>query len=109
MKRFNELIQIKEFFDSQYKKHEYLYPYIAPKDQNQFKRFTSHVMNTPALLGSMYEILSKSSSVRSILQENFPEDIELEIYIASDDTYSSLVIQGTLKDYIKREHIDFEY
>ena len=109
MKRLNELIQIKHIFDSQYKKDKYLYTYIAPKDQNQFIRFTSHVMNTPALTGSMYEILSNNNSVRSILQENFPGDIELEIYIATDDRYSALAFQGALRDYIKRNNIDFEY
>ncbi len=34
--------------------------------------------------------------------------IELELYMASNDSYSSIMFNGSLADYIQQEQIEFE-
>jgi len=108
-KQYFKLEQVKENFKV-YNKHPHIiYLYIAPKAEDLFKNFYSIVSELPTNSSSLYEILNNESTVRSILLKYFPDETELDIYIASNDTNSSIFINGTLRDYIQQEGIEFDF
>ena len=63
----------------------------------------------PTWTSSMYEVLSDDQLILRLLIENFPLDTEMEIYVSSNDCFSSIRIKCTLQEYIKREKIAFTY
>lgn len=108
MKEWEKLNRTRVEFEP-YIKGKAVYTYIAPKNKQLYTKFFNIAQNLPALSGSMAEILSNGSKVRKILTDNFPKDTELEIYFATDDTYSSISLKGTLQQYIDRNNIHFDY
>ena len=74
-----------------------------------YNRFINAINNSPSISGTLFEILNNGTLVRKYLKELFPEEIDLDIYIATDDRYSTFVINGTLRNYLQRERIDFDY
>lgn len=85
-----------------------VYTYIAPKDKTLYARFLNLVVNFPDA-SSIYEVLSDETIIEELLEDEFDEKTELEIYVGTDDTSTQIFINGTLKEYIKRETITFEY
>lgn len=74
-----------------------------------YNRFINTINNSPSILGTLFEILNNGTLVRKYLNDLFPKEIDLDIYIATDDRYSNYVINGTLRSYLQRENIDFDY
>ncbi len=86
-----------------------IYTYLAPTDPELFNKFCELVREQPTRSQTICEVLGDLDQVCNILVNNFPKETELETYIASKDTCTSLILKGTLRDYIKSENIDFDY
>lgn len=86
-----------------------VYTFIAPKDKSSYERFFRLAANTSTYSSSLYEVLSDNNHILEILINNFPEDTDLEIYTATNDTMTPIFAKGSLKDYIIKKGIQFEY
>ncbi len=106
-KTYNDLLEVKGRFQPYIKNPDLVYTYIAPKDQQIYDRFIGYVGRSPGM--SLYTILVDQGRVLQVLQDlDMLNSSELEIYVASNDSYSSIVINGTLADYIQYEQIEFD-
>lgn len=103
------LMEIKTRFQSYIKEPRMMYTYIAPKQKQLFDKFFSIAAEQPTLSSSMYEVLSKNELTNAILIKYFSQTTDLEIYIASNDAYSSVMFNGTLREYIESNNIQFDY
>ena len=110
MKDYKHLLKIKERFQPFIKNQDLLYTYIAPKDKDKYELFFNIAGQEPTCSSTMYEVLCNNKVLEKILNDlGFLNNSELEIYIASKDINTPIMINGTLKQYIERENIDFDY
>ncbi len=109
MTKFEKLLQVKNEFQGHIKNPKLIYTYIAPSHEADFKLFSSIVNELPTSTNSFYEILNDDGKVEKIIAENFSDNSELDIYIASNDIHSVVRLAGTLREYIESEKIDFDY
>lgn len=85
------------------------YTYIAPKDKESYFTFLASIYNSSAT-HSLYLRLSKPEVVRKILKDiGLLENVELEIYIATNDQHSTDWVNQTLQEYINEKEINFQY
>ena len=106
-KTYNDLLEVKGRFQPHIKNPNLIYTYIAPKDQQEFDRFFVYVSRLPGI--SYSTILSDQGKMQQVLQDlDMLNNNQLELYVASNDSNSPLMIKGTLTDYIQIEQIDFE-
>jgi hypothetical protein len=82
------------------------YLFIAPSDKKAFNTFIHIVGSQPNLTNSYYETLTNNELVFELLTKHFSPDIELDIYITSIEP---IMITSKLRDYIKKNGVDFEY
>lgn len=108
-KNYQQLIEVKNKFQSKIKNPKLEYTFIAPKEEKQFSNFMAIVERQPTISGSFYEILNNPNKVEELLINNFPISIELDIYYRTNDIFSNLIFEGTLREYIKKEGLNFEY
>ncbi len=107
MYNFDQLVkkmeEFKPFLDDMH------FTYIAPKNKEEYYTFLASIYNSSAT-HSLYLRLSKPEVVRKILKDTgLPENIELEIYIATNDQHSTVWINKTLQEYINEKEINFQY
>ncbi|MFP3860888.1 MAG: hypothetical protein ACLFUW_08710 [Bacteroidales bacterium] len=106
LKQFDRLVEKMNEFQP-YLDNETLYTYIAPKDKEKFFRFLASIYHSSAT-HSLYLRLSNTETVKKILHDlHFPEDTELEIYVASNDTLSTQWYNKSLQEFIKEKSINF--
>ena len=85
------------------------FTYIAPRDKEKYYTFLASIYNSSAT-HSLYLRLSKPEVVRKILKDiDLLENVELEIYIATNDQHSTDWINKTLQEYISEKEINFQY
>ena len=104
-----QLLEIKSRFQPYITNPKLSYTFLAPKDEKQYEIFYMIAAEQPTWTSSMYEVLSDDQLILRLLIENFPLDTEMEIYVSSNDCFSSIRIKCTLQEYIKREKIAFTY
>lgn len=108
-KTYNDLLEVKRRFQPHIKNPDLIYTYIAPKDKEEYDRFFDYASRRPTIGMSLYEILADQGKVQQVLQNlDMLNNSELELYVASNDSYSSIMINSTLVDYIQHERIEFE-
>ena len=85
------------------------FTYIAPKGKEEYYRFLAGIYNSSAT-HSLYLRLSDPEVVKQILKnQGLLENVELEIYIATNDQLSTDWINKSLQEYIQEKEIDFQY
>ena len=85
-----------------------MYTYIAPKDREKYFRFLERIYNS-SVSGSLYKVLSNHEMVRKLLKNlGYLEDAELEIYVATNDKYTTVWSNCTLQEYIEKENLRFD-
>ncbi|MGM0498158.1 MAG: hypothetical protein ACQESJ_09595 [Bacteroidota bacterium] len=107
MDNFDQLVkkmeEFKPFLDNM------RFTYIAPRDKEQYYTFLASIYNSSAT-HSLYLRLSNPEVVRKILKDlGLLENVELEIYIATNDQHSTAWINKPLREYIKEQEINFQY
>jgi len=108
MEDFDQLMQKQQAFQSFLKDTRYLYTYIAPKDREKYFKFLERIYNS-TVSSSLYKILTKPDTVRKLLDNlGYLEDTELEIYVATNDKYTTVWSNCTLREYIEKENIRFD-
>jgi len=100
------LKEIKRKFQPKIDKPELFYTFIAPKDNIEYDKFIEIVSGKPGW--SLSSILRDEIKVDEILETYFGSSDEFELYIMSEDKNTAMIIQGTVRDYIKKEGIDFK-
>ncbi|MCF8336020.1 MAG: hypothetical protein K9H65_05405 [Bacteroidales bacterium] len=107
MGNFDQLLRKQEAFSS-FLNSDYLYTYIAPKDREKYFRFLESIYNS-SVSSSLYKMLSDPETVRKLLKSlGYLEDTELEIYVATNDKYSTVWSNCTLQEYIEKENLQFD-
>lgn len=107
MEGFDQLLHKQQAFQSFLKNNRYLYTYIAPKDREKYFRFLERIYNS-TISSSLYKILTNPDTVRKLLKNlGYLTDTELEIYVATNDKYSTVWSNCTLQEYIDKENIQF--
>ena len=107
MTQFERLLIKRSKFQGFIKNSKLVYTYIAPKNEKDFGIFLSIVYNLPTTTNSLFEILSNTNKIEQILFEHFSENTELQIYVSSNDTHTSLSFNVTLEEYVKNENLEF--
>ena len=107
MNNYDQLVrkmeEFQQFIDEMH------FTYIAPKDTEKYYTFLASIYNSSAT-HSLYLRLSKPDVVRKILKDlGLLENLELEIYIATNDQHSTVWINKTLQEYIDEKEINFQY
>ncbi|MFP4620665.1 MAG: hypothetical protein ACLFM7_05100 [Bacteroidales bacterium] len=108
MKDFDQMLRKQQAFQSFLKDREYVYTYIAPKDREKYFRFLERIYNS-SLSGSLYKMLSNPEAIRKLLKNlGYLEDTELEIYVATNDKYTTVWSNCTLQEYIEKGNIHLD-
>ena len=109
MTHYDYLMPVLEEFRSYFGKDQFLFTYIAPKEKEAFYTFLRNIYNS-SISHSLYLTLCNPHTVRKLLADmNLLEDTEMEIYIASNDLYSTRWFNETLRDFIRKKNLKFEY
>ncbi|MDY0144154.1 MAG: hypothetical protein RBR97_19915 [Bacteroidales bacterium] len=101
--------KIRLCFQTHINNSKILYTYIGPKKGSDYRIFIKKVKNEPTTTGSYYEVLSNPGRVFNILEHTFNSEIELDIYISSNDIYCSVGIEEKLLSYIEKEKVNFPH
>jgi len=107
MKKFEKLLKTKNEFQNYIRNPKLVYTYIAPKNKYAYEKFRAIVDSLPTVIDSQYVILNDIKKVEQILFDHFSKNTELEIYVATNDIHTNIRLNGTLKEYIKNEKIEF--
>lgn len=99
------LFNVKLRFQPYIKKPDEIYTFIAPKNKNEYDAFIELVYRMPGL--SLSSTLRNEEKVNKIL-ENYYSNSELDVYIMSEDNKTPFIVNGSLKDYVRKMNIDFE-
>jgi len=109
MTHYDYLMPVLEEFRSFFGEDKFLFTYIAPKDQELFYTFLRNIYNS-SVSHSLYLTLGNPHTVRKLLADmQMLQDTEMEIYIASNDLYSTRWFNQTLRDFIHKKNLKFEF
>jgi len=103
--KLEHLQKIKIRFQPFIKNPDIFYTFIAPKNQIECDKFIQIAARKPGF--TMSSILKNDQKVRDIIHNYFSDSDDIELYIISDDKRTNSLIFGTVKDYIRKENIEF--
>jgi|GEM_PF-1393542 len=109
MTHYDYLLPVLEEFRSYLEEDEFLFAYIAPKDRELYYSFLRNIYNS-SVSHSLYLTLSNPQTVRKLLDDmDLLDETEMEIYVASNDLYSTRWFNETLREYSQKKNLKFEY
>lgn len=109
MNHYDYLLPALNDFRAYYGEDKFLFTYIAPKDKELYFTFLRNIYNS-SISHSLSLTLSNPHTVRKLLKDmNLLENVEMEIYIASNDRYSTRWFNETLREFIRIKNLKFEY
>ncbi|MFO8233872.1 MAG: hypothetical protein R6U04_00510 [Bacteroidales bacterium] len=109
LNEFDRAVEKMQKFQTYLDDNKMLYTYIAPKEREKFFSFLAAIYHSSAT-HSLYLRLSNPEVVKKILCDlKFPEDTELEIYVASNDNLSTQWYNKTLNEFIEEKGINYQY
>jgi hypothetical protein len=109
MTHYDYLVPALNDFRSFYGEDRFLFTYIAPKDKEVYYTFLRNIYNS-SVSHSIYLTLSNPQNVRKMLSDmNLLEEVEMEIYIASNDLYSTRWFNETLREFVRQKNLPFDY
>jgi hypothetical protein len=109
MTHYDYLLPVLEDFRSYLGDEKFLFTYIAPKEREHYYTFLRNIYNS-SISHSLYLTLGNPQTVRKLLEDmQLLENTEMEIYIASNDLYSTRWFNENLRTYIRKHNLKFEY
>jgi len=109
MTHYDYLVPALEEFRAYYGEDQFIFTYIAPKDKERYYTFLRNIYNS-SISHSLFLTLSDPQTVRKLLQDmKLLEDVEMEIYVASNDLYSTRWFNEPLREFIRKKNLAFEY
>lgn len=102
LNEFNRLVEICQHFDNHNPNDKLYFAFIAPVNNNDIIRFMWLVRETPTISASFYEVLSNFEYIKDLLIKHFNDDIELSVYVATNDKNTAMFEDFSLNDFIDK-------
>jgi len=109
MTHYDYLLPVLMEFRAYAGEDKFHFTYIAPKDEELFYTFLRNIYNS-SVSHSLYLTLGNPHTVRKLLADmDLLQDTEMEIYIASNDLYSTRWLNQSLREYVRNKNLKFEF
>ena len=109
MTHYDYLLPVLEEFRSKIGPEQFRFTFIAPKEKELYYTFLRNIYNS-SISHALHYTLSNPQTVRKLLSDmNLLEEVEMEIYVASNDKYSTTWMNETLREYVAKMNLKFEY